>query len=149
MGAPRRLPDATTLRLLRSQGWKLREIAEKYDVAESAVWKALERSGQTEPLPTFRSVVPWDIAPQHRKTAVMDHIRTIATERAGRPVSPQRKAYMEEWAKGMRDNNVVLAYHPDAPPNAASIKTGGFYYVPREKHDVWIIREPDQEDASG
>lgn len=149
MGARRSLPDPTTLRLMRGQGWKLAEIAEKYGVSESAVWKALDRAGQTEPLPTYRNIVPWDIAPQHKKTAVMDHLRTIATERGGRTPSPSRKAYMEEWLQGMRDNNVVLAYHPDAPPNGASHKYGGFYYVPREARDKWIIREPDtQEEES-
>lgn len=143
MGATRILPDSATLRLLRTQDWKLAEIAEKYGVSESAVWKALERAGETEPLPTYRSVVPWDIQPQHKKTAVMDHLRTIATERGGRVPSAPRKAYLEEWLKGMQDAGVVLNYHPDAPPNSASNKHGGFYYVPREAGDEWIIRQPE------
>jgi hypothetical protein len=140
--APRRkLPDITTLRLLRAEGQKLHEIAGTYGVGESAVWKALERGGLTNPLPTFHQIVPWEIEGSHRKTAIMDHIRTIARERAGGDVSPGRLAYAHKWINYMENSGLVLAYDPTAPANIAT-RNGGFHYLPRTENDEWIFRVP-------
>lgn len=142
MPAVRKLPDSTTLRRLRSQGWRLKDIAETYDVTEAAVWKALERAGYTTPQKTVRDIIPWDIAEEHKATAIMERFRSIVKQQKGAALRPHEEQLLNQWLHDMTVSNVVVAYHPDAPPNAASRK-GGFYYADRDPSDEWIIRRPE------
>ena len=142
MPAERKLPDNTTLKRLRAEGWRLIDIAEKYGVTEAGVWKALERAGFTKERATYKDVVPWEIADEHKATAIMDRFRSIARQRAGGELSDEEARLLAEWLNDLAVSDVVVAYHKDAPPNSASRK-GGFYYVPRTDQDEWIIRDPD------
>lgn len=141
MPAHRKLPDNTILRTLRSQGHRLKDIAREYGVTEAAVWKALERAGFTENKPTYQDLVPWDIDPKHRSTAVAQRLRSIVKQRKGVPLNPTEQHLLDTWLQVMKDNNVVLNYHKDAPGNDAS-RLGGFYYVPRLPEDESFIRQP-------
>lgn len=141
MPAVRRLPDSTTLRRLRSQGWRLKDIAETYDVTEAAVWKALERAGYTTPQKTVNDIIPWDVADKHKSTAIMERFRSIVKQQKGALLRANEEQLLNRWLHDLTTNNVVVAYHPDAPPNAASRK-GGFYYTERTPEDEWIIRKP-------
>ena len=143
MPTPRRLPDTTTLLRLRRNGWTLDKIAAEYGVTRTGVWKALERSGQTNPVPTYKDVIPWTINAEHQATAVMVRIRSIVRQRQGEILPGTQARLLSEWLRGMEESGVVLNYHPEAPANAASAK-GGFYYVPRESNDKWFFRVPVQ-----
>lgn len=149
MAAERKLPDVATLRGLRNQGWKLKDIAKKYNVSEAAVWKALERAGFTTSKQTYQDILPWEIDPRHRSTAVAQRIRSIMRQKRGITLNPTEQHLLDTWLNAMKENNVVLNYHPDAPANDAS-RLGGFYYVPREERDAaWpeFIRQPDTKPA--
>lgn len=146
MPAPRKLPDNTTLRTLRSQGWKLKDIAAEYDVTEAAVWKALERAGFTDRKETYQDIVPWDIAPKHRSTAITQRFRSIMRQKRGVPLTETEQHLLDAWMQAMKDQGVVLDYHPDAPPNDAS-RLGGFFYTPRLPEDEWIVRMPKKKPA--
>lgn len=141
MPAVRKLPDTATLRRLRNNGWKLAEIAAEFDVSEGAVWKALNRGGAQEPRHTYRDLIPWDVAPEHRTVAVMDRFRSIVKQRRGILLRENEERLLSEWLEGLEESGMVVAYHPDAPANAASSK-GGFYYVPKLPSDEWIVRKP-------
>ncbi|MBO0896138.1 hypothetical protein [Arthrobacter sunyaminii] len=141
MPAERKLPNSTTLRQLRKQGLRLIDIAEQYGVTEAAVWRALDRAGFTKERATYKDVLPWEIADEHKTTAVMDRFRAIAKQKSGGKLSPEEDRLLADWLRELADNDVVVNYHKDAPPNAASRK-GGFYYVPRTDADQWLIREP-------
>jgi hypothetical protein len=143
MAAERKLPDSTTLRQLRAQGWKLKQIAEKFGVTEPAVWKALERAGFTDTKETYQDLLPWEIHPRHRSTAIAQRFRAIMRQKRGQTLNPTEQHLLDTWLQVMKDNNVVLNYHPDAPENDAS-RLGGFYYVPREPQDKWIVRMPEE-----
>jgi transcriptional regulator with XRE-family HTH domain len=143
MPAIRKLPDGTTLRRLRTQGWTQKEIADTYHVSESAVWKALMRAGYASPAPTYRDVIPWEIDDAHKATSIMEKFRAIVKQQKGAPLRPEEASQLERWLAELEKNNVVVNYHPDAPANAASAK-GGFYYSPRTPEDDWIIRRPQQ-----
>lgn len=143
MPAERKLPDTTTLRQLRNQGWKLKEIAVKYHVTEAAVWKALERAGFTSSKETYLDIVPWDVDPKHRSTAIAQRFRSIMRQKRGKVLNPTEQHLLDTWIQAMKDNDVVVNYHKDAPPNDAS-RLGGFYYVKREPGDKWIVREPEK-----
>jgi len=131
----------TTLRRLRNQGWKLQEIAAEFDVTEGAVWKALNRAGVQEPRTTYRDLIPWDVKSEHRTTAIMDRFRSVVKQRRGILLGETEERLLSDWLEGLEQNGLVVAYHPQAPANAASSK-GGFYYVPKEPTDEWIIRQP-------
>jgi hypothetical protein len=143
MPAERKLPDNTILRQLRAQGKRLKDIARDYGVTEAAVWKALDRAGYTDTKATYRDVMPWDIDVKHRSTAITQRFRSILRQRQGLPLNATEQHLLDAWLKAMRDNNVVLDYHPDAPPNDAS-RLGGFFYTPRLPEDEWIVRMPKE-----
>ncbi|MDN4612310.1 hypothetical protein [Arthrobacter burdickii] len=90
---------------------------------------------------TVSDILPWDVAAHHKTTAVMERFRTISKQQNGLDTSPVEERLLEAWLQGLADNDVVVNYHPDAPPNDASSR-GGFYYVPRQPRDKWILRAP-------
>jgi hypothetical protein len=141
MPTVRKLPDTTTLRRLRTQGWTQRQIADTYGATESAVWKALQRAGYIEPQVTYKEILPWDIAEAHKATAVMERFRSIVKQRKGTALRADEEVLLTRWLKDLEANELVVAYHPEAPANSASSK-GGFYYVPKTADDDWIIRRP-------
>lgn len=145
MPAPRKLPDNTTLRQLRAQGWKLKQIAKEYGVTQAAVWKALERAGFTDRKETYRDILPWDIDVRHRSTAITQRIRALMRRNRGVTLTPSEEHLLNTWLQAMENNGVVLDYHPDAPENDAS-RIGGFFYTPRLPEDGdGFIRMPKEE----
>lgn len=141
MPTTRKLPDRATLRRLRLQGHTQRDIARTYGATESAVWKALQRAGYLEPQITYKDILPWEIADEHKATAIMERFRSIVKQKKGAPLRPDEEIYLNRWLHDLEVNDLVVNYHPEAPPNAASGK-GGFYYTPRTADDDWIIRRP-------
>jgi hypothetical protein len=142
MPATRKLPDSATLRRLRVNGWTQRKIAETYQVSESAVWKALMRAGYTEPLATYKDILPWEIADEHKAVAIMERFRAIVKQKKGAKLRPEEETRLGQWLRDLEANGLVVSYHKDAPPNSASSK-GGFFYVPKNaEQDDWIIRRP-------
>lgn len=139
MPAIKKLPDSATLRRLRTQGYSQKDIAETYEVSESAVWKALHRAGYTEPLATYKDILPWEISDEHKATAIMERFRAIVKQRKGAVLRPEEETRLNIWLRELEANDLVVNYHPDAPPNSASSK-GGFYYVPKSDQDKWILK---------
>lgn len=141
MTAIRKLPDKATLRRLRTAGWTQRRIAETYGVSESGVWKALQKAGYTETLSTYKDIIPWEIADEHKAVAIMERFRAIVKQRKGAQLRPEEEARLQQWLADLEANGLVVNYHPAAPPNSASSK-GGFFYIPKSDQDDWIIRRP-------
>ena len=100
MPTVRKLPDTTTLRRLRNQGWTQKRIAETYGASESAVWKALQRAGYIEPQITYKEILPWDVAEAHKATAVMERFRSIVKQRKGTALRPEEEHLLHPLARG-------------------------------------------------
>jgi hypothetical protein len=143
MAAPKKLPDRLTLAILRDKGWRMKDIAAEYGVSETAVWKALNKGGLTNQY-TYRDYLPWEIDKKHQTAKVMVHFRNLVRQRNGEEVDSGAERRLARWLQDLEDSNVVVAYHVDAPPNPAS-SSGGFYYVPRQAGDRWIVRDPGSE----
>jgi transcriptional regulator with XRE-family HTH domain len=141
MPAIKKLPDQATLRRLRASGLTQRDIARSFGVSPSAVWKALMRAGYTEQQPTYKDLLPWNIADEHKTTAVMERFRSLVKQQAGGVLRKEDEVLLNRWLHDLEVNGLVVNYHPEAPPNSASTK-GGFYYVPKTGDDDWIIRRP-------
>ncbi|MGG5173897.1 hypothetical protein ACQQCD_02595 [Pseudarthrobacter sp. J1763] len=135
-----KMPDPQTLRSLREHGWRLHDIAQEYGVTESAVWRALEEAAKDNPIETKVHKLPWVVAEQHQKSAMAGLINCFFRILSGQEEDPQNKVDVQEWLKHLRENDLVVNYHPEAPANPAST-LGGFYYTPRLPQDVWIFRE--------
>jgi transcriptional regulator with XRE-family HTH domain len=144
MPAIKKLPDSATLNRLRKQGWTQKELAETYKVSPSAVWKALQRGGYTESVPTYRELIPWQVEDVHKTTAIMERFRSIVKQKHGGVLEEDEEIRLNRWLRDLEANGLVVAYHPDAPPNSASSK-GGFYYTQRKPEDDWIVRRPAEE----
>lgn len=141
MPTVRKLPDPTVLRRLLTQGWTVMDIAGEFDVTRSAVSKALSRAGLTPTPLRVADIIPWKIEKQHQALSIMEHFRAIVKQRRGIALRAEEAEGLKNWLRLLNENEVVVNYHPDAPPNDAS-KKGGFYYVPREETDDWIVRQP-------
>jgi predicted DNA-binding protein YlxM (UPF0122 family) len=139
MPAIKKLPDSATLRRLRTQGYTQKNIAETFEVSESAVWKALNRAGYTEHVATYKDILPWEVADEHKTTAIMERFRSIVKQNKGAVLRPEEETRLNLWLRELEMNGLVVNYHPDAPPNSASSK-GGFYYVPKTEEDTWILK---------
>ena len=146
MSAPRKLPDKSTLRQLRNQGLRLEDIAKQYDTTASAVWNALDRAGYT-PVgrETYNDLMPWDIDPKHRSTAVTQRFRSMLRLKRGLGLNGAEQHLLNTWLAALEAANVVVDYHPEAPKNDAS-RLGGFFYTPRLPQDKWIVRVPEGSD---
>lgn len=134
------LPDAAVLRRLRNKGMTYKEIADLYGVTESGVWRAFDRASMISSRATYRDVVPWKVDRKFSRTEIMRHLRTMAKMQAELPVSAADEKALTAWLDNMSADNVVLAYHPDAPPNDAA-GVGGFYYAEREPGETGWFRE--------
>lgn len=141
MARPSLLPPADVLQELRDQGWRLVDIAEQYEVTISAVQKALKRAGWVDDQVNYTDVVPWTVARRLANSGVMQKLRYIAKQKQGLPLTSPERFSLEAWLRMLNDNNLVLDYHENAPPNDAS-SLGGWYYRTRVPEDQSFYREP-------
>lgn len=148
MAAPNKLPDGETLKDLRRQGLRLRDIAEQYGVSISAVQYALRKVGGTHKLPDYTTVVPWTVDPSLHTTMIMTYLRAIAKQKAGEALKPVSQRQLNDWFDLLMSNQIVLDYHDEALgwANDACSK-GGFFYrtaVPEDKgpNGGGFYREP-------
>lgn len=111
MAGPRKLPDATTLRLLWANGWRLVDIAGKFGVTEAGVRRALERAGVALGRATYRDILPWVISPEHKSTEIMWRFRSILKQREGRELG--------------EDEQETLARRAGRGPSGGELPPGG------------------------
>ena len=144
MAGVRKLPDEKTLRQMRDQGMMLKDIAELYGVTTAGVWKALEEANLTRTRHTYHEYLPWKVERKHQALQIMEQFRRLIKRQNKEKLNDVEERRLNKWLTALKEDNVVVNYHPDAPPNAAGT-TGGFYYVPRHPLDdpTSIIRTPE------
>lgn len=142
----RKLPDIEVLRRMRyEEGMLLKDIAAEYNVTPNAVRKALATSEieNREDLVSYRKVVPWQVDQRYFDTSIMQMIRILARQYSGVQLTEDETQRIKDWFNLMAENHVVLDYNPEAGPNHASPKLGGFFYrtrVPEDQTNFW--RDP-------
>lgn len=140
MPAYRKLPPIEEIERMYQSGMTYKEIGAAHGVSVSAVSKEMSRKNRTPKKITYHDLLPWRILPEHTGTAIMRRVRTLALKRQGIAVSEDHDRLLAEWISGMAESGLVLNYHPEAPPNAAS-SAGGFYYSPRRDGEEGLCRE--------
>lgn len=74
----------------------------------------------------------------------MRRVRSLAAKQLGKELDHSEQRLLDEWLIGMNEANVILNYHPEAPPNDASAN-GGFFYSARREGESGLFRTPDAE----
>lgn len=141
MAAPRKLPDKTTLERLRRQGATYKDIAERYDVTEAAVYLRLKADGLSKDRKvSHKELMPWSIKAEHAHAHVALMLRLLSRRQQGLGNSPVRERMLDKWLGEVEAANVVVCYDPNMGKNPAS-PTGGWFYMRRTRKDgVSIIR---------
>lgn len=146
MPAPRQLPDIETLKKLRNQGWSYDDIATEYGVTRGAVYLQLSQAKAVNERPNYKHLIPWRVKRDHTYAHPALMLRLLGRrERGDDTIPPVKERMLDKWLRDLREADAVVCYHPDMPPNAASPKSGGWYYSKRRESDGdSIIRfEPD------
>lgn len=139
-GRRRELPPAEIIVKMLESGWTRAEVANEFGVTPAAVTHSLDRHGVEKPrVVTYRDIFPYRVETRHRNAQVMHRLRTLAKIESGIPVTEIEQERLEAWLANMREADVVLTYHPEAPPNDAS-SVGGFYYDKRNPGERGVIR---------
>lgn len=151
MPAPRRLPTSDVLLSLRNQGWTYEDIANEYGVTKGAVYLALRQARATTTRPSHRHLIPWVVRSDHAHAKPVTMLRLLGRRERGDELPLPKARMLDKWLRGMRDNELVVCYDPEMPPNPASPTVGGFYYSRRRKSDgdslVRAVNDADAADA--
>ena len=136
MPAPRQLPDTETLVKLREQGWSYNDIADEYGVTKGAVYLQLQSAKATKTRPNYKHLIPWTVKSEHQFSHPAMMLRLLGRRESGDTgIPPVKERMLDKWLRQIREADVVVCYHPDTPPNAASPKSGGWYYATRKPSD--------------
>lgn len=135
MPAPRQLPDTETLKSLRRQGWTYMDIANEYGVTKGAVYLQLQQGKATKARPNYKHLIPWTVRTDHAYAHPVMMLRLLGRRQNGDALPEVKGRMLDKWLKEIREADVVVCYHPDMIPNAASPKTGGWYYSKRKPED--------------
>lgn len=148
MPAPRVLPDGGTLLQLRRQGRTLDEIAAEYGVTKGAVYLQLrEIPGAVKPRPSYKQLIPWRVSAEHAHAYPAAMLRLLGRVEAGQAdrIPANKRRMLESWCRTMKEQDLVVDYGPDIPPNPASPKNGGWCYRRRQPSDLEWIRPPAED----
>ena len=135
MPAQRQLPDTETLKKLRREGWSYADIGETYGVTKGAVYFQLQNAKATKARPSYKHLIPWTVRREHQYAHPAMMLRLLGRREAGLEIPDVKGRMLDKWLRELREANVVVCYHPDMIPNAASPKAGGWYYASRKPSD--------------
>jgi len=119
-----------------------KQIAEKYGVTETAVYAKLREYHIVAQNVDHRQGLPWRISVQaHRMCYPAHMLRCHGRVLAGEALKPAEARAYTQWVQALTRDGMVVYYHPDVPPNAASPIHGGWAYVPARPGET-LIRQP-------
>ncbi|GAA1645966.1 hypothetical protein GCM10009700_35430 [Brevibacterium sanguinis] len=91
---------------------------------------------------------PWWVRRAHANTQTGRRLRYSVALESGEPIA---SSFIEQdvraWLARVKDNDFVISYHPDTPPNRLE-KKGGFFFRPRRPGDSpGIMQIPDESEC--
>ncbi|QDP44655.1 immunity repressor [Mycobacterium phage NothingSpecial] len=130
---------------LRRKGYNQSQIAEMHGVTRQAVsWQKKTYGGRLTTRQIVQEAWPWQTTKLHGKSKAYQRLRDHGEYmRVGsfRTMSEDKKKRLLSWWKMLRDNDLVLEFDPDLPPEPGVAPYGGFRYVPRtDADDDLLIR---------
>ena len=134
MPAQRLLPDSGTLIQLRNKGWTYNDIAAQYGVTKGAVYLQLRDARATTVRPTYSDLLPWTVRKDHVHAFPAQMLRLMGRRQTAATIPPVKERMLDKWLREVQENDVVVCYQADMPPNAA-VPQGWFYYSKRVPSD--------------
>ncbi len=128
----------STIEELRRKGYNQSEIAEMHGVSKQAVsWHKVVYGGSLTPRQLVQKAWPWKTSDAHGKSKAYQRLRDLGEFMAtgGRGMSEDKLNRLRSWLNFMRENNYVLEFDPELPPEPGVAPYGGFAYRKRRKQD--------------
>ncbi|PPT16679.1 hypothetical protein CYQ11_19695 [Streptomyces cinnamoneus] len=127
----------------RDYQWIVDKYLEKYGIqTTTSMWATFRhRKGLKRRLTRDTNLIPWEIKPEHRWAYPVVMLRFEARRRAGKELKPADQARLDSWIAEREQEKTVVYYDPATED--------GFFYVPREKSDKDLIRQPVKPKESG
>lgn len=127
----RKLPPDDEVARLYESGMSHAAIAAELGSSATAVRNAVNRSGAQSRLEQS-GYMPEGLLPDHWHAPAARMLRAHARREKGvRPLRGEEERRLDRWLNRLRDNDLVVAYDPETPPNEASPTYGGWSYVAR------------------
>lgn len=145
MARPRALPEDAVLVELREHH-TYEEIATLFGVTKSAVAWRFRAMGQTRTQQSYKHLRPWRVKAEHEHAHPSLMLRLYGRRAAELELAVAQQRMLDRWLHELHAADAVVGYDPDFPPNPASPRSGGWFYVQRrEGVDLGLIREPSAE----
>lgn len=147
MGAPHGEITLSLIEQMKRQGMSQSEIARYFGVSRQAIsWWKRTYNGSLTPRETALQAWPWKVpalmtyaSPYKR---LRDHCEYMAT--GGKGMSEGKLSRLRSFYRKLREENVVVEFSPDIPPEPGVSITGGFAYRKRRKSDGDLIIRVNQ-----
>lgn len=131
--------DISMIRQLKNKGFNQTEISDLYGVTRQAVsdkWR--KYGGELSARQRVKKAMPFTNEGKFSRAyplqMLRDHAEFVLEGRVDK-WSTKRVERLRAFYKRLRDNNEVVEYDPDIPPNPGVSKPGGFAYRAREPRD--------------
>lgn len=127
---------------LRRRGYNQTEIADMHGVSRQAVsWHKVTYGGQLTPRQMVNKAWPWKTTNLHGKSKVYQRLRDHGeyTATRGLGMSEDKIKRLESWWRKLRDENIVVEFDPNLPPEKGLSPYGGFAYRERIPEDGDLI----------
>lgn len=123
---------------LKNKGYTQSEIARMFGVTRQYVsWIKHTYGGTLSPREEVLKHFPWKVPQEMSETAparkMRDHGEFIAT--GGKGMSDATLTRLRNFYKKLRDEDLVLEFDPEIPPEPGLSNKGGFAYRPRRPED--------------
>lgn len=123
---------------LRRKGYNQSEIAEMHGVSRQAVsWHKVEYGGHLTPRQVVNKAWPFKTSNLHGKAKVYQRLRDLGEYMAtgGKGMNDDKLSRLRSWLNFMRENDFVVEFDPELPPEPGVAPYGGFAYRKRRKSD--------------
>jgi len=132
----------STVEDLKGKGFSQSQIAESFGVTRQYVsWIKHTYGGRMTPREKVLQEWPWTVSADHCQSSPYKNMRNhgefVATGGVG--MSADKLKRLRAFYKKLRDENVVLEYNPDIPPDPGVSNKGGFAYRLREPADEDLL----------
>lgn len=123
----------------RPYSWMVRTYREKYNIeTTTAMWGNFRRTrGLQRRMDRSPSLIPWQVAREHRWAYPLAMLRVEARRRRGENLREVDAKKLATWKKQIEVHDLVVHYDPDTDQ--------GFFLVPRRTGiDTDLIRMPEK-----
>jgi hypothetical protein len=133
MGAPKKVPDKTTLARWQREGLTQQQMVERIlseqgiTVSRPAIAGAMVRYGLAEDKVRHNHTIPWRVKVVHISSYPARMLRLLGRRLDGMHLNNQENKKLDSWLALLEREDAVVAYDPDS--------VDGFMYVDREPQD--------------